>query len=239
MDALGQISVRETAHRLGTSAPRVKRAVERLGIRPEQGAGGRLCLSQRQVDRVRRELGADASVPGLSKTEARVLSGLARSPRGLPSIRAVALKAGVSPTAAGRALDELEKRQLLQRERTYISAGRARPVELLTANVTAPEWSEIAARLARIEPPRREPRRGDQRVPSRLRHLFWNSVPAQLEVDHAGGYIARRLIQTQDLDGLAWGVDNLSPADWLDATEARGLRPEQRTLAENLAAFRS
>ena len=108
-------------------------------------------------------------------------------------------------------------------------------MELLTANVTAPEWPELAPRLAGIARPRRGRVTRERRVPHYLEHLFWNTAPSQLELDRAGGYIARRLIQTGDLDGLAWGAENLDANAWREAAKARGLRPEQRALAGNLA----
>jgi len=236
MDTTAYISAREAARRLGTSVPRVKRAIDQSGIGAKEGPAGRVLLTRPQFERLRERLGSDVEVPGLSKTEARVLAALARSPRGVRSVRAVATRSGVSPTAAGRAVSELERRGLLNRERAWIAAGRAEQVELLTANVTAPRWSELAPRLARIDPPRRRPAARQERVPAYLRHLFWNTAPPQLEVDRAGGYIARRLVQTGDLDGLAWGAHNLTPAAWREAATARGLRPEQRALALNLAA---
>jgi MarR family len=236
MDTTRDISARETARRLGTSVPRVTRAIERSGMRVRRGPNGRVRLTQRQFDRLRAELGTDAELPGLSRTEGRVLAALARSPRGLGSARAVAARAAVSPTAASKAVSELEKRGLVNREPTWIAAGKAREVELLTANVTAPEWPELAPRLAAIERPRRGRVARERRVPHYLEHLFWNTAPSQLEVDRAGGYIARRLIQTGDLDGLAWGAENLDADAWREAARARGLRPEQRALADNLAA---
>ena len=235
MDTTRDISARQAAQLLGTSVPRVTRAIERSGMRVRRGPNGRVRLTQRQFDRLRAELGTNAELPGLSRTEGRVLAALARSPRGLGSVRAVAARAAVSPTAAGKAVSELERRDLVDRERTWIAAGKAREVDLLTANVTAPEWPELASRLGAIEPPRRGGVARQRRVPNYLDHLFWNSAPSQLEVDRAGGYIARRLIQTGDLDGLAWGAENLDADAWREAARARGLRPEQRALADNLA----
>jgi len=236
MDTARDISAREAARRLGTSVPRVTRAIERSRMRVRRGPNGRVRLTRRQFERLRAELGTDAELPGLSRTEGRVLAALARSPRGLGSARAVAARAGVSPTAAGKAVSELERRGLVNRERTWIAAGKAREVDLLAANVTAPEWPELAPRLAAIERPRRGRVTRERRVPHYLEHLFWNTAPSQLEVDRAGAYIARRLIQTGDLDGLAWGAENLDADAWREAAMARGLRPEQRALADNLAA---
>jgi hypothetical protein len=235
MDSGRDISARQAAQRLGTSVPRVTRAIERGGMAVRRGPNGRVRLTPRQFERLRAELGTDTRLPGLSRSEGRVLAALARSPRGLGSVRAVAARAAVSPTAAGKAIRELERRGLVNRERGWIAAGKARQVDLLTANVKAPEWPELAPRLAAIEPPRRGRSMRQRRVPIHLDHLFWNTAPSQLEVERAGGYIARRLIQTGDLDGLAWGAENLDTDAWREAARARGLRPEQRALAHNLA----
>ena len=235
MDTGGEISAREAARRIGTSVPRVTRAIDRSGMRVRRGPNGRVRLTEPQFERLRAVLGTDAEVPGLSRTQARVLAALARSPRGLGSARAVAARAGVSPTAASTSVSELERRGLVNRERTWIAAGKAREVDLLSANVTAPEWPELASRLAVIERPRRGKVARPRRVPRYLQHLFWNTAPSQLDVDRAGGYIARRLIQTGDLDGLAWGAEYLDANAWREAARTRGLRPEQRALANNLA----
>jgi hypothetical protein len=74
-----------------------------------------------------------------------------------------------------------------------------------------------------------------QEVPRRLEHLFWNTAPTQLDLGRGGPYIARRLLSTMDLDGLAWGARNLRPADWEHAAQARGLDKPVRALAHNLA----
>src|SRR6266536_3519836 len=159
------ISASEAARRLHTSLPRVRRAIDRL------------------------ELGVVPSVDGLSRVETQVLAALARAPRGLAAVRAVARRAGVSPTAAAAALRSLAERGLVYAEEEWIAAGRAREVELVRANVTAPEWASIAPRLAAVRlPVGREPRR-PSRVPARLRHLFWNADPSRLELDAHGGSI--------------------------------------------------
>ena len=72
-------------------------------------------------------------------------------------------------------------------------------------------------------------------MPPRLRHLFWNVSPAQLDVGVAGPSIARRLLRTEDPEGLAWGAEQLKPSDWRESARARGLDPGVRAMAENLA----
>ena len=77
------------------------------------------------------ELGVVPSVDGLSRVETQVLAALARAPRGLASVRAVARRAVVSPTAAAGALDSLAERGLVRWEREWVAAGRARELEFV------------------------------------------------------------------------------------------------------------
>jgi len=77
--------------------------------------------------------------------------------------------------------------------------------------------------------------REEKRVPKRLHHLFWNTAESQLDVSRAGPYIARRLLRTMDLQGLAWGARALKPEDWEQGALARGLDPKVKRLARNLA----
>jgi DNA-binding MarR family transcriptional regulator len=222
----------EVARSLDTSTPRVVRAAKRLGL--DAQANGRMALTSRMVERLTDELGRTPSIPGLSVVEVKVLAALSRSPFGLSSARVVAGQAGVSPTAASRALRSLEHKDLVRREEAVIAAGRARTVQLLHANRRAERWLELAPALIRVLPARRAHAQPG-RVPPRLRHLFWNTAPSQLDIGRAGPYIARRLLSTMDFDGLAWGAANLRPADWEQAAHARGLDNRVRTLAHNLA----
>lgn len=229
------ISASEAARRLGTSLPRVRRAIDRLGLEVDQRRGGRVRLSESQLERLRGELGVVPSVDGLSRVETQVLAALARAPRGLATVRAVARRAGVSPTAAAGALRSLAGRGLVRREREWVAAGRARELELIRANVTAPGWAALAPRLAAVRPPARREPRPPSRLPTRLRHLFWNADPSRLDLRRHGGYIAERLLSSHDLDGLAWGARALTARDWEQAARNRGLSAEERALARNLA----
>jgi DNA-binding Lrp family transcriptional regulator len=230
------LSAHQAARRLGTSAPRVVRAVDRLGLDVKRGPGGRMRLRPSQMARLEAELGVVPAVDGLSPTEARVLGALARAPLGLPSARAVAERAGTSPTAASAAVDRLRERGLLREERRTVALGSAHTVRLIAVDVTHADWPRIAPRLAGFRPRggRRRPS-PEREVPASLRHLFWNVSREQLDVAAHGGFIARRLLVAGDLDGLAWGAANLSRADWEHAGRARGLEPDRRALAHNLA----
>ena len=186
------------------------------------------------VDRLSAELGFTPRIAGLSEIEVKVLAALGRAPFGLASARAVAGRAAVSPTAASAAVRSLANAGLIFREPATIAAGRAREVELLHANRHAPRWLELAPKLAAVRPPSRQ-RSRQTTVPARLRHLFWNTAPSQLEVQSAGPYIARRLLSTANLEGLAWGAEHLRRADWIQAAGARGLDHRTQALALNLA----
>jgi DNA-binding transcriptional ArsR family regulator len=234
---MDSMSGSEVARRLGTSVPRVARAAERLGMRT---APGRLSLTQAQYEELRDELGATPRIDGLSPTEVKALAALRLAPLGLVSARAVASRAGLSPTAASGALRSLERRGLVYRKKETIALGRAREAEPWHANVLHPDWSEIAERLDGVRPPRRRPtgaRAGRDRVPPRLRHLFWNVDPAQFDTARAGAFIARRLLRSDDPEGLAWGASHLKPSDWREGARARGLDPRVRAMAENLARY--
>jgi hypothetical protein len=231
---MDSISGAEAAARLGTSTPRIARAADRLGIR---NSPGRLSLTAHQFEQLRDELGTAVPIEGLSATEVKVLAALQRAPLGMVSARAVGSRAGVSPTAASHALRSLVKRGLARREERMLALGRARNVDLWHANLQHPHWTELAGRLRRVSPPKQSPHKvgSTGQVPNRLRHLFWNVDPSQLNTHRAGPFIARRLLRTEDPEGLAWGATHLKPSDWREGARARGLDPKVRALAENLA----
>ena len=235
MDSRALVSAAEVARRLGSSIPRVKRAIDRLGLDVEHGPGGRVLLTDEQVGRLLGVLGSRAVDDGLTATQTSVLAALRRAPLGLASARAVARRAGLSPTAAAQALGELRRRGLVDARPASIAAGRARTVELLEPSWDA-RWPALAPTLAHVRAPQTVAAPRAERVPGRLRHLFWNSAPEQLDVQRCGGSIARRLLRSGDLEGLAWGVAHLRAQDWEHGATARGLDARTRRLARNLAA---
>lgn len=234
MDA--PLSARQVAQAMHTSVPRVTRCIEALGLEVQRSSSGRLLLTESDLSSIRRHLGVAPHVPGLSRTEAKVLAALSRAPVGLASARAVARRSGVSPTAVAGALDSLLARGLVLEELRLVAAGRAREVRILRANVAAAEWPQLARALAAVESRAPPPPQPVKRVPPRLRHLFWNVAPGQLATDEHGPFVARRLLQAGDLEGLAWGAAHLAAGDWDHATRARALDPQRRALAANLAA---
>jgi DNA-binding MarR family transcriptional regulator len=240
------MSAAALARELGTSLPRVVRAIERLGLDVRQD-NGRMQLQPTDVALLREDLGVSPPrVPGLTPTEVRVLAALARAPLGLTSARTVSERAGVSPTTASRTIESLQARKLVTVERRTLPAGRARTVKLIRLDYASPRWQRLAGAIAGTRPQTRHraasnppPPRRLLRVPPRLGHLFWNTASSQLDAERAGGYIARRLLSAGDLEGLAWGATNLSAADWRHAARTRGISPQRRALAHNYAAARS
>jgi hypothetical protein len=230
------VSAAGLARELGTSVPRVTRAAERLGIDARQ-SNGRFAFGPRAADRIRDALGVTPRVAGLASSEVAVLAALRNAPFGLGSARAVARRGNLSPTAAARALEALARTGLVVGSTEMVAAGRAREATIWRANLEHPRWPSLDPVLARVErpPSLTHGRDGDARVPGRLRHLFWNSAESQLDVSRGGPYIARRLLRTMDLQGLAWGRQALAPEDWERAALARGLDPQVRRLAHNLA----
>jgi DNA-binding MarR family transcriptional regulator len=238
MDTASGISAAEAGRQLGTTIPRVKRAIARLRLPVEAGGGGRVAIGPDAFAALREELGTAEPLDGLSRVEVAVLAALDRAPFGLASVRAVAARAGVAPTSAARALARLESDGLVERRTATVAAGVARAVELFVPRRSSRRWRRLAPPLGRV----RAARRGagasshDVVVPARLRHLFWNVAPGQLDVVRSGGFIARRLLQAGDPEGLAWGAATLTSADWEHGARTRGLDPRTRRLARNLAA---
>lgn len=230
-------SLADAARRLGTSSPRIRRAVDRLGLLVEPDASGVFHLTEEQVSRLAHELGVSPHIPGMSRTDVQVLAALSRSPRGVSSVREAARRAGVSPTAAGRALARLVARGLVTQNPMMLARGRASEVTVYQMRFGSDEWLALAPIVAKVQLPDRASRPRAKRVPPHLLHLFWNTAPAQLDIATSAPYIARRLLTTFDPDGLAWGSANLPASAWEHAAATRGLEPAERALAHNLARY--
>ena len=231
------ISARQAARDLGTSAPRVLRAIEQLGLSVDSTTSASAQITPAQLRRLRVHLGSTPGNAPLPRVQIKLLAALDQSPRGVVSVRALAERAGVSPTAAAGHLAELRALDLVRAERRWVAEGRARQRVVISLNDSADEWQAVAPYVRAVELPAPTAQRElARRVAPRLDHLFWNVATSQKDVATAGPIIARRLIETADLDGLAWGLDALSRADWEHAARTRGLSPAMRAMAENFAA---
>ena len=118
-------SLAAAARIVGTSSPRVRRAIDRLGMQVKRGDSGVFRLTRGQLDELSRVLGVTPSVSDMSPTEARVLAALSRSPRGVASVREAARRAGASPTATARAVARLTSAGLIMQSRAMLARGGA------------------------------------------------------------------------------------------------------------------
>jgi hypothetical protein len=231
-------SLAGAARRLGTSSPRIRRAVDRLGWTVEQDSSGVFHLTEDQVSELARELGVTQLIPaGMSRSDAQVLAALSRSPRGVSSAREAARRAGVSPTTAGRALGRLVTQGLVTPAPMMLARGHASEVKVYQVRLGSDEWLALAPVVAKVQLPELASRSRAKRVPPRLLHLFWNTAPTQLDIASSAPYIARRLLTAFDPDGPAWGAVNLPASAWEHAAATRGVEPAKRALARNLARY--
>jgi hypothetical protein len=203
----------------------------------EQDSSGVFHLTKEQVSELARELGVTPPIDNMSPTDVRVPAALSRSPRGVSSAREAARRAGVSPTAAGRALARLVAQGLVTQTPIMLARGHASEVTVYQVRFGSAEWLAVAPVVAKVRLPDPASRPRAKRVPPHLQHLFWNTAAGQLDVATSAPYIARRLLTTFDPDGLAWGSANLPASAWEHAAVTRGLEPAQRALAQNLARY--
>jgi DNA-binding MarR family transcriptional regulator len=235
MDAYTTIP--ELARALGVSPDRVRRAARRAGLEPARaGCSSRaaMLLSSSQREVIAKSIGFVPRDTSLTESEAFVLAVLARAPRGITSRRAIARRAGVSPTTASRAVDQLEARGLVARRTELVAHGSAHEVEVLRADRRSASWP-LVAQVSAQTVPRRVAEPTPARVPNELLHVFWNTHWNQLQLDGAAGYVARRIASSSDLDALAWASRHLDSDAWAHAARTRGLSPRRRRLVENLA----
>lgn len=229
------MTTRAVAGELGVSIPTVRRAVDRLGLRPATTPGGHLRLDDSDVEALRAHLGAVPTVDGLTRTQVLVLAAVSRAPLGLRSERAVARAAGVSPTAAGRALDVLAARGLVRHEERTLAEGRAVTGSVWRLDI-GPAWLAIADRVGATILPTPDPVPAPRGVPRRFWHLFWNADPAALDLERDGEAVAVRMLLGDDLEALAWACAHLSPDALRRAAANRGADAQVRSLVDNVLA---
>jgi predicted transcriptional regulator len=227
----------EVAESLGTTRSRIHRAVTAGVVRPTSTRGGHLRFTPGDVAVLERRLGKIPRLDGLSREAGLVLAALARRPLGLRSARAVARAAGVSPTAASRALKLLQREGLVERQKRRVVLGRVVDVEVWRVNVAHRRWQQLGPVLDSVVlPDRWVHEMSDRKVPGWLRHLFWNVDVDRLDVNRDGAFIAGRVLASEDAQAHAWAATTLASDAFLAAASQRGLDPRRVALARNLAA---
>ena len=233
------ISVPQTALRLGTTPPRVWRALDHLGIEPAKGRRGHF-LDPEEFEQIRRHLGNVPDVAGLDRESLLALAALNRRPFGVRSARALARSAGISPTTASRVLAELTDQGLVERTEPTLAEGSARKTVVFTIKRDNPRWAQIVEDLKAVDVPSRGvtiPTSRAKRVPTRLRHHFWNATPANLKLPEQADFVAARLLRTNDPEAVAWAALNLPVESILKVSDLRGLSPRERGWLRNMAAL--
>jgi DNA-binding Lrp family transcriptional regulator len=159
-----------------------------------------LRLSADEVVLLKRRIGSVPRIAGFSREELQVLIALSRHPRGLISTRQVAKAAGISPTTASKIVKEMEDRGLVKREiaRLFDGSVKDRPVYVL--NFLAPEWPDLAKRLARATLADLEEQPRGRRLPPRLAAAFWTGNWRDVDVIADPDYVARRIFSEGRFD---------------------------------------
>lgn len=227
-------SVAEVARLLGTSRARITRAASDLAVGTL--VGDRRGFTDADISTLTRHLGATPIVDGLSRIEATVLAELSRRPLGLHSARAVARACSLSPASASKAVRSLLEHGLATAEPEVIAAGGARTATVIRANVRHPSWSSLLEQLNRVRPAAADPD-STSRLPSRLRHAFWNVddlTYGNLDVVTDGAYVAARALTTDDPALLSFAASHLRRSAWRQASRIRGVPPAKRAMALRL-----
>ncbi|MHB1891747.1 MAG: MarR family transcriptional regulator [Acidimicrobiales bacterium] len=122
-------------------------------LAPERTAGGHLRLTPGEVRALRQALGTRPSVAGLTWQDTLVLAALSRHPLGLVSARAVALRAGISPTTAARALRRLREAGYVEQVERDVAEAHVRRISLWQVRYSSPRWLEVAAEVGEVDLP--------------------------------------------------------------------------------------
>jgi DNA-binding Lrp family transcriptional regulator len=140
-----------------------------------------------------------------------VLAALGRRPLGLRSNRAVARAAGVSPTAAGRALRRLAERGYVAHETARVTEGEVRDVPVWSVRWTGPAWLGVAATVGQ-------------------------ATLAAVDVERDAALLADRVLRSEDPEAHVWMMQELPASAILRATRSRNLDPRRASLGRLLAA---
>ncbi len=222
---------------LGTSIPRVKRALDSSGLLVVKSDRGRTLIPATTYQQLARRLGAVPRVPGLSREEVLVLAVMNRRPLGLGSARAAAEAGGISPTSASRALAHLRDLGCVAHDVEKLVEGKvvARPIWRIRRSEAL--WQQVAPVIRQVVPPEAKAKQGKlpPRVPSRLAHLFWNADLSKVQLPRDARYVAGRILTANDTQALAWMARSLPPKAIVEASQTRGMDKHKQALARNLA----
>lgn len=226
----------QVASALGTSVPRVHRAIHGLGLHPEQTPGGHLRLNGEELRQLASELGSVPTIEGLRRQDVLVLAALNRRPFGLVSARAVARASGISPTTASVALRRLEAVSYIEHVTEQVIEGRVRKITIWKVRRTSPQWKSVAPIVARIVLPQPAPVGPAPRyLPRRFAHLFWDMPhPERIDLQRQGPTVAYRIMTSNDAQAISWASKTLSRSALRKAMRFRGVDAPTRAMIENI-----
>lgn len=226
------------ARQLGVSRGRVLAAVRAGRVPASKDAGGRWCLPVETVAVLTAWWGAvPRRCDGFDRESVLVLAALVRRPRGLPSARAVAAAAGVSPTTASRCLKSLARCGLVEaRDEARILRGIAVSTPVWRVRWRAPEWESRLPALAQVVLPARDTAVPAWSLPEHVWQLVWNADPRAVVLPHDAAFVAGRVLDAADPEAEAWAARALPAQAWERAAAVRGRSRRQRAVARQMAA---
>ncbi|MHB1210009.1 MAG: winged helix-turn-helix domain-containing protein [Acidimicrobiales bacterium] len=237
------ITISEAAQMLGTSVPRIRRAIGRLGIvttsTPSGDGRPPRMLSEGGVRQLRDELGSVPAHALRGREDLKVLAAFQMNPFGFRSRRAVAATAGISPTTASAVVDRLiEDGFVVAIPELLRNGGRVVKGIVLKANRDDKKWSEVLGDVLATQLP--IPRRVTKAdvVPRRFWHLFWNAQPAQLPITEHADFIAARMLLSKDPFAVSWATTHLPPASIERTASLRHVNDRDRQWLRGLARAR-
>jgi len=211
------ITIPQAAERLGTSIPRVRRAIARLGIRTTTTPSGD-GRPPRMIDGkgfrlIRDELGSVPIRRSRSREELFVLGAFNINPFGFRSRRDVANATGMSPTTTSVIVDRLLKEGIIKATRQqFRNSGTVIEGIVLDINRETDAWSGIVDEVLSTHLPRPRVNTKSVVVPRRFWHLFWNASPAKLRISEHADYVASRMLLSKDPLAVSWAVTHLPAA---------------------------
>jgi hypothetical protein len=237
------ITIAEAAEKLGTTIPRIRRAIKRLGVSTTSTPHGEgrppRNINDAEFRRLRDELGAAPINSPLSREELKVLAAFNMNPFGFRSRRAVAATAGMSPTTASATVDRLINEGLVLTVPAMLrNGGRVVQGVVLEANRNDEKWSAILGDVLATYLPMPRMTAKPKIVPRRFWHLFWNALPAQLPIIGHADFIASRMLLSKDPSAVSWATLHLPVSSIEKTATLRGVNDRDRKWLFGLAEAR-
>lgn len=217
---------------LGVSLPKAHRELDKIGA-PKSSPGVPREVPQGAYAAISDAIGAAPVVPtGLTREAVLVLAAIAGEPLGSVSSRAIAARAGISPSTASKLVHQLAREGLIKQRSRMEARGTAQLVtrwHLTSFKVWPPEVVD-AVKKARLPKPKYQVARG--RLPSRFHHLFWSVDPNKLRLPDDAEYVAHQMLTSDSFEAIRWALTSLPESAIDRALAIRGVDARTRSLAQ-------